>query len=316
MEKLRVLPDQLCLPGRTEHLREIKRLSFIHDVDDLVRMEQLHSFDNGSQIRRIVERCPIRLQDHAGRNLLGIAFLFHIDDQRSLVVMGNAAFLQVLHHIGYVRLGIRFRFPQVKRDVQLLVVLFQVRDRHFHNLVPQCPVAALSQLQLMRRLHGFRLVFLVLFGFCGSSRIDFLQLRNGKRSLFRIFPFKVIPEISQVRPAFFQLGDDQSHLETPVAQMHISQDFMPYGTSHPLQALPDDCRTQMSDMKGLGNIRSAVIDDDLQRFLRLRNRKIRIIRFRQDAVAQESLRDINVQKSGHHGFAAPDDGMIRQCRGC
>ena len=47
--------------------------------------------------------------------------------------------------------------------------------------------------------------------------------------------------------------------------MHISDGLISEKMKDPLHALPDDSRAQMSDMKRLGHIGSAVVNDDLLR---------------------------------------------------
>lgn len=59
--------------------------------------------------------------------------------------------------------------------------------------------------------------------------------------------------------ALLQLGDDQSHLQTPVSQMHITDHVMSHKFADPLDTLSNDSRAQMSDMQWLGNIGPAVI---------------------------------------------------------
>ena len=56
-----------------------------------------------------------------------------------------------------------------------------------------------------------------------------------------------------------QFCDDQTHLQSPVSQMNITDNFMSQISSHSLDTLTDDCRTQMSDMQWFCNVWSTVV---------------------------------------------------------
>ena len=56
--------------------------------------------------------------------------------------------------------------------------------------------------------------------------------------------------------------DDQSHLQTPVSQMYITNHIVSHEFTDALYTLSDDSRTQVSYMKRLGHIGSAVIHDN------------------------------------------------------
>ena len=103
---------------------------------------------------------------------------------------------------------------------------------------------------------------LVHFGLAAGSRIDILQLKNGKWSLLRILALKGLIEIWQFWFAVTQLLDDQTHLQPPVTQMHIADHVITQETAHSLDALTDDRRTEMSYMKRFCHIGSAVVHDD------------------------------------------------------
>ena len=67
-----------------------------------------------------------------------------------------------------------------------------------------------------------------------------------------------------------KLRNDQAHLQAPVSEMNISDDVLPVVARQSLQRLADHGASEMSDMQRLGDIRSAVVDDDLLFLLRRR----------------------------------------------
>ena len=64
--------------------------------------------------------------------------------------------------------------------------------------------------------------FVVLLGFAGRVRIDFFQITERKRRIGGIFPGVIGVKIAKIRLAFFQRGNNQSHLQSPVAEMNVA----------------------------------------------------------------------------------------------
>ena len=126
----------------------------------------------------------------------------------------------------------------------------------------QRPIAPSAVLQLIGSLHGSFLVVRMLLGISTGRRVNFFQLGDGKRRLFRVFSFICLIKINQLRFSLVQLGDDQAHLQAPVAQMHVADHRMAHITAHPLDALADDGRTQMSHMQRFCHVGAAVVDHD------------------------------------------------------
>ena len=155
-------------------------------------------------------------------------------------------------------------------------------------------------LQLIGCLHGSFLVVRVLLGVSAGCRVDLFQLGDGKRRLFRVFPFICLIEINQLRLSLVQLGDDQAHLQPPVAQMHIADHRMAHITPYPLDTLADDGRTQMSHMQRLCHIGTAIVDHDgLGMCRRLQTKLLAGAHFIQ-IIADKSLLHFQVQESRCH----------------
>ena len=81
---------------------------------------------------------------------------------------------------------------------------------------------------------------LVHFGLAACCRINILQLGNRKRRLRRILAGIIRVKIYQIRLTVMQLLDDQSHLQSPVTQMHIADDMVSHIAADALDALSDD----------------------------------------------------------------------------
>ena len=80
----------------------------------------------------------------------------------------------------------------------------------------------------------------IYLGFRARCRIDILQLGNRKRRLRRILAGIIRVKIYQIRLTVMQLLDDQSHLQSPVTQMHIADDMVSHIAADALDALSDD----------------------------------------------------------------------------
>ena len=161
-------------------------------------------------------------------------------------------------------------------------------------------IASVPVLHQIGGVHGLFLVGLVLLGAGAGRRIDLLQLRDGKGGFLGIFPRIIFVKIGKLRFPALQLRDNQSHLQAPVAQMDVANHFMARETAQALYALPDDRGTQMAHMEGLGHIRSAVIDDDRLRMLRLLTAQTLILLHLLQVVPDEIRRQFQVQKARIH----------------
>ena len=80
----------------------------------------------------------------------------------------------------------------------------------------------------------------IYLGFRARCRIDILQLGNRKWRLRRILAGIIRVKIYQIRLTVMQLLDDQSHLQSPVTQMHIADDMVSHIAADALDALSDD----------------------------------------------------------------------------
>ena len=69
------------------------------------------------------------------------------------------------------------------------------------------------------------------------------------------------------------------------------------GAKQLLQTVADDGRTQMAHMHGLGDIRSAEIDDELFAFARLRRAEPRIVRHRADAFGKRAIGHVEIDEA-------------------
>ena len=117
---------QFCLLCTAETLDKVQFLTFIYHVEDLIRMIQFHSLDDRRKVCRIIEGSPVRFQDHARRDFLGVRLFFDIYYKCSVIDIGITVIFEVFYHIRDVRLCIGLAFPEIKRYIQTFVILLQV----------------------------------------------------------------------------------------------------------------------------------------------------------------------------------------------
>ena len=238
-----ILFDQSGLSRTAEHLNEVHLLTFVHHIDDLIRIKQFPALNDRRQICRRIKSSAVRLQDDTRRHFLCIALLRHIDNQRTLIHVGIALFLHFFYHFRNVRLCIALLFPEIKFYVQIAIVLFQICNGNVQNLLPQRTVAAHTTLQLCSRLQRCLTKCFVHLGLSARRRVNLLQLGDRKRCFFRVFSLIGLIKIDELRLALLYLCDNKPHLQTPVAQMYITDHLMSDETADSLDALTDNRRT-------------------------------------------------------------------------
>ena len=117
---------QFCLLCTAETLDKVQFLTFVYHVENLIRMIQFHSLDDRRKVCRIIEGSPVRFQDHARRDFLGVRLFFDIYYKCSVIDIGITVIFEVFYHIRDVRLCIGLAFPEIKRYIQTFVILLQV----------------------------------------------------------------------------------------------------------------------------------------------------------------------------------------------
>ena len=112
----------------------------------------------------------------------------------------------------------------------------------------------------------------------------FLRIRRAIRGI----------EIGQIGIADRKLGNELAHLQSPIAEMHVADDFPAIGAKQPLQAIADDRGAQMPDMHRLRDIWSTEIEHRGFSAAALRQRGFRRCRqplqsFLQNAILQAEI---------------------------
>ncbi len=123
-------------------------------------------------------------------------------------------------------------------------------------------------LKLKSRLHRGLTVRLILLRLSARRGINLLERGYRKRRILRVLTLIILIKINQLRLTAFQLRDNQPHLQPPVAQMHVPDHPVSHKTSDPPYALPDNRRAQMTHMKRLCDIGSAIINHNCARIVR------------------------------------------------
>ena len=163
---------------------------------------------------------------------------------------------------------ITFTLPKVKGYIQVIVITLHIRNGNFDNLFPQSTIPLHSALELKGCFHCFFFICRIFLGLPACGRINLLKLCNRHRCFLRIFAIKAFIKIYKIRVTLLHLGDDQSHLQTPVSHVNVTDHLVSDVTGNSLHTFTNNCRTEMSDMKRLCHVRSAVIHNNRLLFLR------------------------------------------------
>ena len=75
---------------------------------------------------------------------------------------------------------------------------------------------------------------LVLLGALACGRVNLLELGNRKRRFLRIRTGEVFVKVRELRLPKAQFFEDESHLETPVAEVHIAYHLVSEESAHAL----------------------------------------------------------------------------------
>ena len=236
--KLLLRTYEACLPCHTEELGIVERLPAVRDVDVLIRMIQLLTLDDGAEVRGRIQCRTVRLTDHTRWNFLRIALLCNIHHQGALGLIRKSLINQILNQARNILLRITLALPEIEVNVEVAIVLLQIRDGNLHDLIPYRTVGRIPVLQLQCRLMRtlgvlridelalMRTILILGLRLRRSERVDFLQLGD----------LEILIELSAV----LELRDDEAHLKTPVSEMYVTDDFITLLNRHPLDRLTDD----------------------------------------------------------------------------
>ena len=237
-------------------------LPLVGHVEILVGVIVLLPLYDGREVRRGVKIGAVRFLHEAGRNFLRIALLRNVDDHRPFALPEDPLLSEVLHHRGDVRLRVTFAFPEVKGHVQVAVVLLQIGHGHVHDVAVEGIIAGIAVLQAVGRFMRPRRKGLIRLGASARRRVDLLEIADGKGCFGRIGAFVLRIKVRQVRLPVLQFLDDESHLQAPVAEMHVADRMEAEEAADALQRLADDRGAQMPHVKGLRHVGAAVVEDD------------------------------------------------------
>ena len=289
-----------ALLGSAEHLLEVQILALVGDVEHLVGGPVLHTLNDGSQVCGGVDGRAVGLHQDHGRQLLLVAFLGNGNNPGTVGQHSQATGLQVFHHGGDIGIGVAFAQPLFVVDIQGGVNPAQVGQGNAHDVIPDSPVAPAALLQLVGShmgllcKHGIRLLG-------RSGGVDLLQLGEGEGGLGGILAGIVGIEVGEFRLALLELSDDQTHLQTPVAQVNIADGLVAQVLVQPLQSLTNDGGTQVADVQGLCYVGSAVVDDGKLALTGLGNAKIGAGAHGFQVLLEECVGELQVNEAGHHG---------------
>ena len=191
-----------------------------------------------------------------------------------------------------------FSPPQIKVHVEIGVVFLHIRNGDINDLLPQGAKSAVTFLQFVRVGHSLSIILGIFLGLFAGSRVDLLQFRDRKRSLFRVFAFKCGVKIAQVRLSLGYFRDDKTHLKAPVAQMNIADHIFAVISGDPLDGFSDHRAAKMTHMKRFGDIGSAVIQDHGDRLLRHLEPELLMRSHLPQIRGQERFLNLKVQKTG------------------
>ncbi len=176
----------------------------------------------------------------------------------------QAGLFQVRQHFGHQGIGVRLAVPQVEGDVQGAEFALQRGAADGDEMGPQGAVTGAAVLQFCSGLAGAVAESGVFLGLGGGQRIEALQILKRHRTVGGEGTVAVGHE-GQGQSLVAAGGDQEAHLEAPVAEVGVAPDDVAAEAEQPLQAFADDGGAQVADVHRLGHVRTGVVDDDLER---------------------------------------------------
>ncbi|MNE09448.1 hypothetical protein D3C80_1021220 [compost metagenome] len=263
--------------GGAEDLFEMLGLTLVDDVEDQVGVDGFAAVEDRGQVGRAVHGRAFRRHHQQGRRagglddravgqllLAGLAGLGDVDHLGAVIFDQQAGFLQVRQHFRHQGIGVGFAVPQVEGDVQSAELALQRGAADGDEVGPQGAVAGTAALQFSGGLAGAVAEGGVFLGLGGGLGIEALQVFQRDRAFSGEGTVAVGHE-GQGQTFVAAGGDEQAHLEAPVAEVGVAPDDVAAEAEQPLQALADDGGAQVADVHRLGHVGTGVVDDDLAR---------------------------------------------------
>ncbi len=308
--------------GGPEHLLKVQRLPLVRQIQNLIRVEIPLTLHHGGKLRGIVQHRAVALNEDARGHFLLVPFLRHRENQRAVAFHREALGFEIFHHIRDIGIGVAFAQPGLKMHVQILINPAHIGNGRVHNVPPQCPITRSAALQFKGYLMGFFGESSIHLAPSGSSRINFLQLPKGKGRLLWVRTCITFVKIREFRLLLLQARNDQTHLQSPVSQVHVANHTVTKELINALYTFTNDSGAQMTDMQRLRHIRSAIVDDNgfcLRLFV---DAKIRGVSHFLHIGLQKSVGQLQVNKAGlyylSHGkipFVQPFHHSFRNDKG-
>ena len=129
-----------------EHHLEVVGLALVDDVEHLVGIEGPAAVQDGGQVRRAVHGRSLGGDHQQGGQLALVAFTAHPHDPRALVILEQAAGLEVGDHLRDQGIGVALALPEVEVDAQGVEVPGQGDLGHPGEVPPQEKAAGPARL--------------------------------------------------------------------------------------------------------------------------------------------------------------------------
>ncbi len=180
--------------------------------------------------------------------------------------------------MGSIRaIDVALALPEVEIDAQGVEVALQGRAGDVGEVAPDQAMAETPGLELGRRParavaivgiglgpgggRGIEAVEIVQPDVAGEKRLGGALVGVGEMG--RLFGVRLQP-VRDRRIGVGAGGDQQAHLEAPVAEVGVAQDLVAGETVQPLDRLADDRGAQVADVHLLGDVGAAVVDQHLR----------------------------------------------------
>ena len=273
-------------------------LAGVDDVENHVGVEFFHAHFDGGEVSGAVEGGAVGLEEHEGRDFCLVVRPVDGHDEGTFAFVGVTTGFQLFDHFGNVGVGVTFTQPEVKLDVEVVVIALEGRDGNVDEVLPEGAITGPPFLQFFGGLAGGFHRLGIFFAAGGDGRVHFLQIGHGDGGFVGVGAGIVRVEVREVGVAAADFDDEHAHLQPPVAEVDVADDVVAAEAEESLEAFADDAGAQVADVHGLGDVGPAVIEHDAPGVVDGGDAETVIAGHLVDVLGEEGISEADVDEAG------------------
>lgn len=220
-------------------------LALVGDVDNTFGFIFFYAVSEGCHVRRVIVEATIGLLDHKRHLLLG-----NEDANGAIVLNSDSTCLELFNHWSQKVIVVGLTHLR-QLNVHTIVDLLELVARELAEHLPGLRAVRITRLQLDDIGVGKCLELWISIEALFSVLVERLQVRNLWRAA------------QEVGEANVELTDEHTKLSTPITDMIVTKHIIAHVLKDAANAISLDCRTQVTNVHVLSNVRGREVDQNL-----------------------------------------------------